>query len=1463
MKPLKNANLKKRVLATMVSATVAFGGVAVAAPTADADVQVTSEYKALPSDATQAALQYNKTQKLDRRMDLLPTQYGPGWCIDAALPAPEDYTNYQVRQLSGVSGLYGFNLVSGGDYSINPDIEKAAINLTKLMLDDYYAGRTEAVKKKALAMQALVSNNQQILDQMRGYILGEVKPEPGFYGFGWATKPPALSIQEFSSWTGFDIRATASKTVGQSDYYLAKDSKKFSKLNVNPGEYLTVLVPDDYNVYQDVRREPTKQRILIIAQPGLDNYKPDVVRDTVTETVQPSDQVTVTKTVDGTTSTETVTVRPGASTVTETVRPTVTKTEHYQEVVEELVTETPENVTVTSTQRPDVVTATAKTTLPRETETTTVTAPQKTVTIEKSEPKVVTEYTTVQSTDTVDGATETVYVTEPAATAVETVRQTAAPRTETRTVTATPETKVVETTVTNKNVQTVERTSVTERYIRNFTYAFAFSETNKSQTIDVEKLRDWSLEVIDDSNGLVDIKKVEKDGKYVIEIVPKREGKGTVRFVIVDSDGNRHEYTVNVVNQKTENVKVNDVTVNNHYFNVGVSNLDQTITVPAGWDYEVEGPGSLEKVEGSSTQYKLKVVDGLKQGEIKVKVFETVDGKATGAENNYIYLIDTTATGDSQTRIIGNLNSFTLDAPNVEKKPEIVEGADKIEKIEKRGDFWVVVPKEGATGDVVIKAEDKDGKTYTYTLKIQHGTNVSVDNETYQINEGDSVEVRHDDGYEKEIISETGTWEWDEADEWKVTNKTNGTLVFNVYKDTDNGRVLVGTYTIVAKPVEATEYPTAEVTQDVLDRNTIKLTRGTEQNEFEIKEGEDLFDYEKDENGNWIVLPKPGTDGKIVIAETFQGTELVEYTINVTPGEVDEKVMNVISGATVGLSGKDLKVVEGEDLLKNGLNGGKLEFVEGAQGRVVIESRNSRGLVFERRIFNVTPSGVREERFELTPKSESSITMNESEFTFDEKGDDVIDVKREGDTLLITPKEGKTGTETVEIKDQNGTVIERYIYTVVPGKNDGQTASSDDYKLSVDGRFTITRINDNPIKIVEGEEWVKWTEDDGKWVLVPKGPDSIGKTIKVIETRGDVVVKRYNIEVLPETKPLNFEEIRTVLYKDIKDDIEYGEKYEYKVVRGHDVVTVEPTESGKLQISAQPGKRGQATIEIRDPEGNLVRVVEAVVPDSEQGVIPEPKPSIKRVPNTDNKFRVDFEGGTNNVEIRVCDADGSCTIVPRDKIVDKGDHLEVEAGVVPGGRIVVVPIKNGILDEKKYVDIEFNRVVDNSATTNSGSSELDGKCIASLVGLSAPLLLAIPLGILSQVQIPGLEGLSAQVNNAIRETNDRIQRGLGIYDNDRAQRAASLQGAFNVANPEMLQLAGGSLAAITIGLLLVDGVLRACGKEEMTSSYKLGEATGQDWLMYGSSGKPAEDAAANASESSSGSSAEGSSNAEK
>lgn len=1431
---MKNANLKKRVLATMITASVAFSGAVAVAPSASANEAVTSRYTPLSYDSELAARQYNLKQTLRQDMGQLPTKFGPGWCIDAALPEPQDQTQYQVRRLDGTSGLYGFNLATGGDLKIHPDIEKAAINLTKLMLDDYYAGRATDAKRKNLALQAIVSNNQTILNQIRGYIAGEVKP--GVYGFGWARNPVSISYQDFVKWTGFEIRGNSRTVVGQSDYHLVKNDAAFSRLNVNPGEYVSILVPSTYDIYQDVLKEPTNQRIIIVAQPGLDNYNPKVVRETTTVTATlPPATTTVTK--PGTTFTETVTVRPGTNTVTETTRPTVTIPQYVQPIVEETVTEAAPNVTTTITQRPDVIRATETKTLPRTTETTTVTAPQRTVTVEQQEPVTVTKTVTEQATTTVDGATQTAHVTEKAEPVTETVRVTQAPKTETRTVTAAPQTKVVETTVTSTNRQVVERTTVVERYTRKYTYALSFAGTEKSQIIDIDKLGEWKIDFIDDSNGLVKVEKVLVDGKYVLKITPIKEGTGTVRIVITDQQGNRHEYSIDVVNKSTKEVTVNDVTVNNHYFNVGVGNIEQVITVPAGWDYKVNGPGALEPVNGSSTQYKLKLTEGLAKGKVEVKVFEKVDGKATGSENNYIFNIDTVSDRSTQTVMIGNYNSYRLDIPGIEAEPEKISGGDLIQKIEKRGDFWVITPKPGATGDAVIKAVDKNGKVFTYTLRIQPGTNVLVDVETHQINESDSVEIRGGEGFTREVVSESGQWDWAETTNgWKVTNKVNGSIVVNVYapdKNAQDGRILVGTYTIVAKPAGANSYPTAKTEQTVFDRNTLTIKRGTPGNTLTVKEGQEYFTYTVDEKGDWVVRPVPGMTGKIVIVEKFGQTDLVEHTINVEPGKVDKITEKAQAGWTYNFSG-NYRVTKGEALIDGPWDKGQIKFVSDANGEVVVEFLNSRDLPYKQVTYIVEPQQVREESFTITSKSSSTISLNSPNFTYEVVGDDVLDVTRNGDTIEVKPKPDKAGTSTVVVKNERGIVIERYTYTVVEGTSGENTASSATYKLSVDGKFTITRLNNNPIEIVEGAEWVKKTENSNEWVIEPVGPDAIGKTVKLVETRDGLVVKRYEIQVIPSATPLNFKEERTVLYRDVKDEIERGKNDGFKILRGNDVITVTELPNGKLEISAKPGKSGYATIEITNPEGNLVRVVEVAVPDNNEGEFPTPKPTIKPNPDKPGTYLVDIEGGTNSVDVKICTGDGSCTFVPRENITHDGGKTVVDPGV-DRGILQAIPVYNGIINEEIVVEVDLG--ASGKSETNKGSSDLDAKCIASIILPLTPLLLLIPVGLLSQVQIPGLEGVSAQINEGIRQANDYVQRGLGIYDRDKAERASQIQGAFQVANPEMIGLAAGSLGVILYSAFVIDNALKHCGKENASSSYQLGEATDSDFLRYGSSGK--------------------------
>ena len=1464
MKPLKNAHLKKRVLATMVSATVAFGGVAVAAPTADADPRITNVYSALDQGDYDAALKYNKTQQVNRNMDLMTTMFGPGWCIDAHLDVPQYYTQFDVRRLDGTSGFYGFNGNMGGDLSIHPDIEKAAINLTKTMLDSYYAGKTEEVRKKNFALQALLSNNLEQLDKMRGLIEGTVKFQSG-------TKPPEVSADEFLQWTGFEIRRNFGNPIGQSAFYLYKNEQAFSQLKVKTGEYVTVLVPKSYNVYEDLNKEPTNQRIVIIAQPGLEGYEPkkNIVRETVTKTAEP---VTTTVTRPAGTSTVTQYVQPEFHKEVVT-QPTITKTEVVSQNVTTTQTVTQADKTVTTTKRPRVEHNTE--TYTREVEPTTVTetAPQQTITRYVDEPVLVTTTKTITPTVTEDAPKETKYVTKTAEPVYETTTVTEAPKTETATVTAAPKTSTVTAHVTQTNVSEVERTKIVERYIRNYKYAIDFNMSEKSRQLEVENLGDWEIDFVDDSNGLVKVEKKIINGKAVLDITPVKEGRGVVRIIVVDAEGNRNEYVINVVNEKTEKIVETEAVVNNHYFNVGIGNLKQTIQIGKNWNYEVvDGGGIIDtKVVEGGIEVTAKKNS---RGTATIKVYEEINGKRTGNENNYIFNIDALADRFNQSRVIGNANSYKLEIKDVEQKPQIKSGEDLIQSIEKDDEgFWIITPKPGAEGEAVIEATDKDGNVYTYTLTIKQGTNVLVDVQTHNIVEGESREIvaEGDDFILEPAGSAYNQENWDikrEGNKFTVTNKTNDTATFNLYKKDENspsGRILVGVYTFIAKPAEKEDFTPGNVEYNIIDRNTVKITpgdaAGTPNTIKVTKNAENATVIVED--GVYRIMPKPGFEGDIVVEETAQGKLIATYTIHVKKGEVEEQVKDAESNSLVSFSGvKDgqvLRITEGENLVnleESDLKNGQIKFKPGAEGKVVIENLNSRDLPFQRFIFNVKPVDVQEETFDLVGNTSANFRLNKN-FTFEiTEGEDIIDVEKQDGGFVVKPKDGKEGRAVVEVKDENGHVVYRYIFNVDgTKKNSGNTTINNDFKLTENGTFKITRRNENKIVVQDGSEWVEVdTSKDGEWILTPK-PGSVGKTVTVVETRGDVVVKRHTIKIVSDPKPLNFKEERRVYIEKLDGKINPGTPGNtFNIIRGRDFVEEEKLEDGSLQITPTEQKYAKILVEERDPEGNPVRIVELEVPPTSQGDTPTPPIFIGEPKgNPKDGWNFTIEGDSNSVEINVC-KDGKCVPLDPKKVKRDGKKIIIEPGAIPAGDwdyIWIVGVENGIRKDDVERKINIKATINKQDVTRGekqGSSELDGKCIASIVGLSAPLLLAIPLGILSQVHIPGLEGLSAQVNDAIRQANDQIQRGLGIYNDDRAQRAASLQGAFNVSNPEMLNMAAGSLGAITLGLFLIDGVLRACGQEEMTSSYKLGEATGQDWLMHGSSGKSSSDKAEKPSE---------------
>ena len=100
--------------------------------------EVTSYYEELSPADEQAFYEGQKVAAGSG--DLLDSEFGVGWCIDYRLDIPRtDPGSYEVRKLTGRSGNHGDSL------AIDPDIQKAAIAVTKKMIADNKAGNAAAV----------------------------------------------------------------------------------------------------------------------------------------------------------------------------------------------------------------------------------------------------------------------------------------------------------------------------------------------------------------------------------------------------------------------------------------------------------------------------------------------------------------------------------------------------------------------------------------------------------------------------------------------------------------------------------------------------------------------------------------------------------------------------------------------------------------------------------------------------------------------------------------------------------------------------------------------------------------------------------------------------------------------------------------------------------------------------------------------------------------------------------------------------------------------------------------------------------------------------------------------------------------------------------------------------------------------------------------------------------------------
>ncbi|WP_168156404.1 hypothetical protein, partial [Corynebacterium sp. HMSC11D10] len=121
-----------------------------------------------------------------------------------------------------------------------------------------------------------------------------------------------------------------------------------------------------------------------------------------------------------------------------------------------------------------------------------------------------------------------------------------------------------------------------------------------------------------------------------------------------------------------------------------------------------------------------------------------------------------------------------------------------------------------------------------------------------------------------------------------------------------------------------------------------------------------------------------------------------------------------------------------------------------------------------------------------------------------------------------------------------------------------------------------------------------------------------------------------------------------------------------------------------------------------------------------------------------------------------------------------------------------------------------------------------GKCVATSVGFGLPLIALLPLGLATQIEIPGLSDFAAQANAQIQNANTQLQQQLGIFNPQLAAQVEGLNKQLGQYGTDIATVAGG-LALIAAGILAGTIIYDNCTPG--------GGSSVKDLELKGSSGK--------------------------